>query len=86
MCVHTNTILYSTGSIGYHLCVYIQTQFQLAIYIQASTNEVRSLVNIQDIIPTFAGLHLLIIFMPAKVGIKSCKCTRECASFVHAQM
>ena len=38
---------------------------------------------LQDLIPTLAGWCLLIIIMPAKVGIKSCRCTGECFSFLH---
>ena len=46
------------------------------------TNKVfskHSLVHLQDLIPTFAGVvAYTVYFIPAKVGIKSCRCKREC--------
>ena len=48
-----------------------------------STNEAHSLAYLQDLIPTLAGVYCLYIkIMPLKVGIKSCRCARECVSFV----
>ena len=35
----------STGSIGYYLCLFMQTKFQLGNYIHACTNETHSLTN-----------------------------------------
>ena len=75
---------HSTGSISYYLCLFMQTQFHLGRYIHAYTNETYSLVNLQDLIPTLAGLCSLSVFMPAKVGIKSSRFARERVSFVHA--
>ena len=34
----------------------------------------------------YFGWFVLLITMPAKVGIKSCRLARECVSFVHAWM
>ena len=51
----------------------------------AMSNEAHSLAHLQDLIPTLAGVYCLYIIMPAKVGIKSCRCARECASFVHGR-
>ena len=48
---------HSTGSIGYYLCLLMQTQFQLRIYIHACKNETHSLANLQDLIPTSFGKH-----------------------------
>ena len=45
---------HSTRSIGYYLCPFMQTQFQLGSYIHACTNETRVLANLQDVIPTLA--------------------------------
>ena len=36
-----------------------------------------SLAHLQDLIPTLAGV-VAYMFIPAKVGIKSRRCTREC--------
>ena len=36
-----------------------------------------SLAHLQDLIPTLAGV-VAYMFIPAKVGIKSCRCAREC--------
>ena len=33
--------------------------------------------HLQDLIPTLAGV-VAYMFIPAKVGIKSCRCAREC--------
>ena len=41
-----------TGSISYHLRLFMPTQFQLGNYIHAYTNETHSLANLQDLIPT----------------------------------
>ena len=46
----------STGSIGYYLCLFMQTQFQLCSYIHTCTNETHLLANLQDLIPTLAGI------------------------------
>ena len=40
---------HSTGSIGYYLCLFMQTQFQLGSYIHACTNETHFLANLQDL-------------------------------------
>ena len=40
------------------------------------TNEAFSIAHLQDLIPTLAGV-VAYMFMPAKVGIKSCRCARE---------
>ena len=45
---------HSTGSIGYYLCLIIQTQFQLGRYIHACTNETPSLTNLLDLIPSLS--------------------------------
>ena len=52
------------------------------------TNETHSLAHLQDLIPTLAGIYVvyICIVMPAKVGIKSCRCARECVSFVHGRV
>ena len=50
---------HSTGSIGYYLCPFMQTQFQLGSYIHACTNETHVLANLQDVIPTLASLCCL---------------------------
>ena len=42
-----------TGNIGYYLCLFMQTQFQLGSYIHACTH---SLANLQNVIPNLAGL------------------------------
>ena len=47
--------IHSTGSIGYYL-LFMQAQFQLGSYIHACTNETHSLANLQDLIPSMAGL------------------------------
>ena len=44
-----------TGSIGYYLCLLMQTKFQLGSYIHACTNETHPLANLQDLIPTVVG-------------------------------
>ena len=36
-----------------------------------------SLAHLQDLIPILAGV-VAYMFIPAKVGIKSCRCAREC--------
>ena len=38
---------HSTGSVGYHLCLIMQPQFQLGRYIYACTNETHSLAHLQ---------------------------------------
>ena len=38
---------HSTGSIGYYLYLFMQTQFQLGRYIHACTNESHSLANLK---------------------------------------
>ena len=44
----------------------MQTQFQLGSYVYACTNEMHFLANLQDLV-----WFVLLIIMPAKVGIKS---------------
>ena len=46
--------VHSTGSIGYYLCLCMQTQFQLGSYVYPCTNKMHPLVNLQDIFPTLA--------------------------------
>ena len=50
-----------TSRTGYYLCLFMQTEFQLDIasYIHVCTKETHSVVNIQDLIPTLAGLCCL---------------------------
>ena len=48
--------MHSTSNIGYYLFLFMQTQFQLGSYIHACTNETHSLTNLQDLIPTLAGI------------------------------
>ena len=42
-----------------------------------------SLAHLQDLIPTLAGAVAYIFYIPAKVGIKSCRCARECFICIH---
>ena len=50
-----------------------------------------SLAHLQDLIPTLAGV-VAYMFISAKVGIKSCRCARECFIctcvwlYVHAEL
>ena len=46
------------------------------------TNEAFFSTYLQDLIPTLAGV-VAYTFMPAKVGIKSCRYVLKNASFVH---
>ena len=46
----------TTGSVGYYMRLFMQTQFQLGSYIHAYTNEIYSLANIQNLIPTLAAI------------------------------
>ena len=62
----------SRGSIGYYLCLFMQTQFQLGSHIHAYIDEIHSLANLQDLIPTLAAMIL--------GKIKFCRYARECAS------
>ena len=67
----------------------MQTQFQLVILascIHTCTNETHSVANLQDLIPTLSSKFVLPIIIAAKVGIKSCRFTTECVSFVHVWM
>ena len=64
----------------------MQTQFQVGSYIHACTNEAHSLTNLEDLIPTLAGISTDKEHKPAKVGIESYRLTRECVSFVYAWM
>ena len=43
-------------SIGYYLCLILETQFQLGRHIHACINEKHALANLQDLIPTLAGI------------------------------
>ena len=47
-------------------------------------NETHSVANLQDLIPTLAAIIIGNTNLLAKVGIKSCRFTTECVSFVHA--
>ena len=40
------------------MCLFIQAQFQLGSYIHACTNETHSVANLQDLVPTLAGLNV----------------------------
>ena len=54
------------------------TQGQMHVQIKSS------LAHLQDLIPSLAGIiYVYMQSTPAKVGIKSCRCARECF-FVHA--
>ena len=48
---------HSTGSIGYYLCLFMQTQFQLGSYIHACTNETHSLANLAIRFNPYFGRH-----------------------------
>ena len=43
---------------------------------------------LQDLISILACMYIgiLCIILQAKVGIKSCRCARECVSFVHGRV
>ena len=62
---------HSTGSIGYYLCMFMQTQFQCWVHVGTSIHaqEKHILQQIYKIYPYYGWLVLLIL-MPAKVGIK----------------
>ena len=45
-----------------------------------------TLANLQDLANPYVGWFVLLIIMPAKIGIKSCRFARECVLFVHAWM
>ena len=45
-----------TRSTDYYLCLFMQTQFQLGSYIHACTNEMHSVANPQDSIPTLPAI------------------------------
>ena len=45
-----------------------------------------SLAHLQDLIPALVGWCVLVIIMPTKVGIKSCRCARECIYLCIPQM
>ena len=47
---------HSTGNIGYYLCLFMQTQFQLGSYIHVCANETHSIANLRDLMPTLAGI------------------------------
>ena len=64
---------HSIGSIGYHLCLFMQTQFHPDSYLHVCTNKMHSLANLQDLIPTLAGLCFLYLCLP-----KSWRFAREC--------
>ena len=48
--------IHSASSIGYYICLFMQTQFQLGSYIYRCTNETYFLTNLQDLIPTLASM------------------------------
>ena len=52
-------ITHSTDNVGYYLCLFVQTQFQLGSYINSCTNETHSQGNLQDLIPILASLCCL---------------------------
>ena len=57
--------------------LFMQTQFQLSIYIHTYTNETQSPANLQDLgLTPYFGWFMLLIIMSAKVGIKFCKAYR----------
>ena len=43
-------------SVGFYLCMFMQTQFQLGSHFHACTNETHCLANLQDLIPTLANI------------------------------
>ena len=47
---------HSTDIIVYYLYLFMQTQLQLGSYIHTCTNEIHSLVNLQELIPTLARI------------------------------
>ena len=55
-------------------------QLQLGSYIHPCTNYTHSLVYLQDLIPTLAGVYCLYVITTAKAEIK---CAREYDSFAH---
>ena len=78
---------HSTGSIGYYLCLFMQTQFQLdSSYIHACTNETNSLANFQGLVNPYFGSNNYRQHKLAKVAIKPCRFAGERVSFVHAWM
>ena len=66
------------------VCSYKHNSRWLASYIHASTNEIHSMANLQDLIPTLTAKIIGNTTTRAKVGIKSCRFAIECVSFVHA--
>ena len=56
-------VTHATGSVGYHFCLFMQTQFLQGRYIYECTNETHFLANLKDLIPTFAGLYCLSLSM-----------------------
>ena len=56
-------------------------QFQLGRYIHACTSETHSSKCTR--FNSYLGWFVLLIIIPAKVEIKSCRLARECASFIH---
>ena len=61
-----------TGSIGYYLFLFMQTQFQLGMYSWMHKLNIHFLANLQDLVPTLASFVLPII-NAAKVAIKPCR-------------
>ena len=55
-------------------------QLQLGSYIHPFTNYTHSLVYLQDLIPTLAGVYCLYVIMTAKAEIK---CAKEYDLFTH---
>ena len=62
----------------------MQTQLQLGRYIHVCINETHFLANLQDLIPTLAGVIISSTIQPKYVGIKSCRFARVC--FIYAYM
>ena len=61
-------------------CVYLNT---IATGQLCTSMHTFYIAYLQDLIPILAGVYCLYILMPAKVGIKSCRCAKKCVSFVH---
>ena len=59
----------------------MQTQLQLGRYIHVCIDETHSLANLQDLIPTLAGLCCLKLYQPQQ-GLNLVDLL-ECVSFMH---
>ena len=75
---------YSTGSIGYYLCLFMKTQFQLGSYMHGCTNE-HTFSNKSTRFNPYFDSYKYREHKLAKVGIKSYIFARECV-FIFASM